>query len=169
VPNSSGSASNSTAGSQAAADPSQYIYAVTLATPQADGTIKHKVLYGQTLISISEAYGITINELRILNNMEANDTVIWPDQELLINTGSGAAEPQAESTPKSDAISTGTPTAVVPTLTSQPNPAATVVPTTFAAQSTNVNARPDPMPGLMLLGISGFVLIILLYFSPARK
>ena len=120
VPGSAGSPSNAPAESQAKADPGQFIYAVTLATPQADGTLKHKVMYGQTLISIAEAYGITVNELRANNDMEADDTVIWPDQELLIRAGTGAAEPLPTPTPEADMVAVSTETAVAPTPTSQP-------------------------------------------------
>ena len=64
---------------------------MTTATPQADGTVTHTVLYGQTLASIAEAYGVTIEQLRELNGMAATDSTIWVDQELIIQAGTGAA------------------------------------------------------------------------------
>ena len=44
----------------ATAGSSNYIYGVTLATSAADGSVTHTVLYGQTLATIAEAYGVTI-------------------------------------------------------------------------------------------------------------
>ena len=169
VPGSAGSTSNAPSESQTAADPSNYIYGVTLATPQADGTIKHTVLYGQTLISIAEAYGTTIDELRTLNNMEADDTIIWPEQVLLIQPGTGAAELQAASITDPVIIPEPSTTVVIPTSTSLPISVAVVVPTAQATQSSIADTGLDPKLGLMLLGLSGFVLVVLLYFSPPRK
>jgi len=152
-----------------AANTSQYIFGVTKATSLADGTIKHKVLYGQTLISIAEAYGTTVNDLRTLNKMDATDTVIWPDQELLIKQGTGASASSAAATPTPEITAAGTaevPT-LMPTLQSSSAPAAqpTQTPTHAARSETPL----DPKFGLMLLGISALVLVLLLYLSPARK
>ena len=156
-----------------AADPSQYIFGVTQATPQADGTIKHKVLYGQTLITIAEAYGTTVNELRTLNKMDATNTVIWPDQELLIKTGTGAAGftgsgiAHTQTTAASTAVTTAPTSAPQPTL--QPTSTLASEPTRIPTQPAVTEKRADPKLGLMLLGISALVLVILLFISPARK
>lgn len=153
-----------------AADPSQYIYGITKATPQADGTLKHKVLYGQTLITIAEAYGITVDELRTLNKMDATNTVIWPDQELLIKTATGASTPLAIPTQTAEATQGSAATALMPTATVQPLTAATTVePTLLPTQPASAEKRIDPKVGLMLLGFSALGLVILLFFSPARK
>jgi len=152
-----------------AADPSQYIFGVTKATPLADGTIRHKVLYGQTLITIAEAYGTTVNELRTLNKMDAADTVIWLDQELVIKQGTGAAPLQAAETPTPAIATASITTAVTAIPTSQPTSLPTAQPTRTSAQPTPAEKRSDPKVGLMLLGISALVLVMLLYFSPARK
>ena len=151
------------------AAPSQFIYGVTQATPRADGTIKHTVLYGQTLITIAEAYGTTVDELRALNQMGANNTVIWPDQELIIKTGTGAAVSQAAQTPTPEMIASSTATAAIPTQTIQPTLTATAEPTISPTQPAVRKTSPDPKLGLLLLGISALVLVLLLYFSPARK
>ena len=67
VPDSEGPTSETPVDPQVPAAPSQFIFGVTKATPQADGTIKHVVQYGQTLITIAEAYEITVDDLRTLN------------------------------------------------------------------------------------------------------
>ena len=151
------------------ADPSQYIFGVSKATPQADGAIKHKVLYGQTLITIAEAYGTTVNELRTLNKMDATNTVIWPDQELLIKPGTGLDASQAAPTPTLQVTAASTSTAAAPTPTSQPTSAPTAQPTRTPTQQVAAEKRADPKLGLMLLGISALALVVLLYLSPARK
>ena len=169
VPNRSGSSSVPTAGSPTAADPSQYIFGVTRATPQADGSIRHIVRYGQTLISIAEAYNTTADELRTLNKMGANNTVIWPDQELLIRSGTGVAEPLAAPTPTPEMTAATASLAAVQALPSQPSSTSTAQPTRIPTQTAAADTRLDPRLGLMLLGTSSLVLIMLLYFTPSRK
>lgn len=143
----------------ATTDLSNYVYSVTRATPLADGTIKHTVLYGQTLTSIADAYGISIETLRELNNMAADDTVIWAEQELLIQAGTGTEEAQVSSTPGATAT-----TQVLPTMTV---PSGTVTP-----QPTPVNTR-DGLSvktlGIWLVGISAVGLAVVLYFAFVRK
>ena len=70
-------------------DMSNYIFGVRAATPAPDGSIVHIVLFGQTLATISEAYKITVDDLRSLNGMAPDNTTIWPDQKLLIKKPEG--------------------------------------------------------------------------------
>jgi LysM repeat protein len=150
-------------------DPSQYIFGVSLATPQADGTIKHKVLYGQTLITIAEAYGTTVNELRTLNKMDASNTVIWPDQELLIKPATSTSGSQAAPTPTPQMTAASTSTAAAPTPTMQRTLVPTAQPTITPTQPAAAEPRADPKAGLMLLAISALALVVLLYLSPIRR
>lgn len=46
----------------------------------------HKVTQGDTLYSISRKYGISVNEIRRLNNLKQNQP-IKPGQKLLVNPG----------------------------------------------------------------------------------
>ena len=156
-------------GVQVTTAPSQYIFGVTPATPQADGTIKHTVLYGQTLISIAEAYKTSVDDLRTLNKMDANNTVIWPDQELLIRSGTGTAGQQATLSPTPQNTAESTATTAVLTSTSQPTAKVALEPTRIPTQPALSETSPDPKLGLMLLGISALVLVLLLFISPARK
>ena len=169
VPESEAPTSTTPAVDQPPAGPSQYIFGVTLATPQADGTIKHKVLYGQTLITIAEAYGTTVIELRALNKMDANNTVIWPDQELLIKSGTGTGGSQAVPTPTPQATAASTSTAAAPTPSLQPTSTVVTKATRIPTQPAVTEKRANPMLGLMLLAISALALVVLLYLSPARK
>ena len=152
VPGSAGSPSNAPAESQAKADPGQFIYAVTLATPQADGTLKHKVMYGQTLISIAEAYGITVNELRANNDMEADDTVIWPDQELLIRAVQAQPNRCLPRHLEADMVAASTETAVAPTPTSQPALIETAMPTQQTTQPVVAGYEAESKDGIIAFG-----------------
>jgi LysM repeat protein len=172
VPESSEPAPNATTDPLATADVSNYVYGVTTATPMADGTVKHTVLYGQTLSSIAEAYGITINALRELNNMGADATIIFPEQELLIQTATSPIEAQGSAVPETEASPIPSPTAVAQTQTLQPTPAATeesFTATALAAQETADEKQTLPPLGLFLVVFFGVGLVGFLIFSADRK
>ncbi len=62
---------------------------VPFVTPQGmqpDGSVIHVVQEGDTLASIAVAYGITVSELRRLNNIPPEEFVIRPGQRLLVKT-----------------------------------------------------------------------------------
>ena len=88
------------------ADLSNYIYGVVTATPKFDGTVTHIVQYGQTLLTIAEAYGITVEELRALNGFAADFTAIWPEDELIIRQGTGESAPTPSPTAEGTAVTT---------------------------------------------------------------
>ncbi len=151
-----------TANPQATADLSNYVFGVTKATPMADGRIEHVVKYGQTLVTIAEAYGTTIESLRTLNNMAADATLIYPEQKLLI-------------LPSTATVATQSTPAQLPTNTSQPDIASltpTTAPTTIPA-STMQPANPTTVvkkgngqavqnAGLLLIGLAAIGLVVVL-------
>ncbi len=57
---------------------------VVVSTPNPDGSIIHIVRYGQTLVMISEAYGIPISQIRTLNGMPEGIDDIYEGQRLII-------------------------------------------------------------------------------------
>ncbi|MBV6394042.1 MAG: hypothetical protein KPEEDBHJ_03288 [Anaerolineales bacterium] len=71
---------------------SEFMVPVALSTPRPDGTVIHKVQYGQSLWSIAIAYGTTIKNIQALNGMGDNQTV-YQGQELLVMTGATQAAP----------------------------------------------------------------------------
>ncbi len=157
---------------QATADLSNYVYGVTIATAQADGSIKHTVLGGQTLTSIAEAYGITIETLRELNQMEADDSTIWAGEELLIQpAGSGSAAAESTATP---GVETGqTDSQITPTGLAQayvPPPTQTVsgAPTAAVPAASPVERQTYQIFGILLIAVSGIGLVVMLYFSNKR-
>ena len=69
-----------------------------LATPDASGRIVHTVQAGDTLSSLAFRYGVTVNQIRELNNMSSDTVVLGTN--LVIKAGEGAAteEPPEEPT-----------------------------------------------------------------------
>jgi LysM repeat protein len=119
------------------------LYLVLTSTPGPDGTVIHEVQNGDSLYSIAVAYGLTINQLKTINNLSSND--IYVGQKLLIKVGD---------TPTATSIPSVTPTRTPrPTRTpSQPPP--TRAPT---LTSTPTEIPPSPTPSSVLLSIkSGF-------------
>jgi uncharacterized protein YkwD len=159
---SGGSVPGATANPQATADISNYIFGVTKATPMADGRIEHLVKYGQTLVTIAETYGTTIESLRTLNNMAADATLIYPEQKLLIQPATGIVAIQSTLAP-------------LPTNTSQPGillSAPTTAPTAFPIP-TRLPTNPTPAikdgngqavqnASLLLIGLAAIGLVVVL-------
>ena len=163
----------------ATADYSNYIYGVTTATPQADGTVTHTVLYGQTLASIAEAYGVTIEQLRELNGMAATDSTIWVDQELIIQAGTGAAstntdanatatvDAQSGAEAGADEETAPTPTSAPPTQTPPPTQGPTATPVVVeTGQGAGLLTR---NLGLILVVVCGGGLAVYLFVSSRMK
>ena len=169
IPNSSGSVPAATTNPLATADLTNYVYGVTRATPLADGSIKHTVLYGQTLASIAEAYGITIDTLQSLNDMAADATVIWPEQELLIQPGTSTTGAQETATPEAPASPTPNATAATQTQTPQPNLTGTATSFTATPQSAPSDVKLTRTLSILLLVLSAGGLVIFLYFSSTRE
>jgi LysM repeat protein len=72
---------------------------VIVSTPKADGSIYHVVQANQALWSIAIAYGITIDQLRQLNNFAANFTNIQVGESILIRAAyTPTAQPSATPT-----------------------------------------------------------------------
>ncbi|MCE1252573.1 MAG: LysM peptidoglycan-binding domain-containing protein [Anaerolineae bacterium] len=78
---------------------------VAVSTPQADGTVVHVVQSYQTLSSIADAYGTSVDTILTLNNLQA-DWSLQIGQELLIHpsnlTPSPSPHPLSLLTPDSD-------------------------------------------------------------------
>lgn len=63
------------------------ISAVLTITPNEDGSITHIVKYGETLIDIAQAYGLTLNELYALNrSLDPARPVYYEGQVLIIRS-----------------------------------------------------------------------------------
>lgn len=106
---------------------------IITATPLPSGEIWHLVLEGETLWGIAISYGFTMQSIRDLNGMLAEDSVIYPGDVLLIRTGvspsatvESPTSPTTTITPEHTATSTSSPTQK-PTLTPSPTAVITEV------------------------------------------
>jgi len=67
-----------------ATTPVEWIVPLTTSTPNAQGEVIHVVQNGQVLWNIADAYDVSIDDIRLLNNIAVDSTVINIGQELLI-------------------------------------------------------------------------------------
>jgi LysM repeat protein len=106
----------------------QFIVNVVTATPLADGSIYHTVQYGEFLVNIAQSYGLTMQQLKDLNNM--HDDYLKAGQRLKIRDAmSPTPSLSPTATPRPP---TRTPTAsatiATPTLTRTPTQTRTPTP-----------------------------------------
>jgi len=138
----------------------QLVAPVLTSTPKPDGSIIHPVQFGQALLTIAKAYGLTVDELKKRNNL-SGDT-IFEGQKLVIR---GSFTPTL--TP------TITLTPLPPTRTPQLTRTATLPPTDTAFPTVTETATPRPFLdelasidrttlAAIILGISGVGLLLVL-------
>jgi LysM repeat protein len=141
------------------------IYLVQTATPKPDGSVVHTVLSGQTLIGIAIAYGLTVAELKTMNNLTSD--VIYVGDKLIIrpaNTPGPTATITATITPTRAATSTRNPTRT-------PTSSSTSITTNITTQAdpTQTGASQpasDPLGKILViaiigLAVGGLILMIL--------
>lgn len=97
----------------------------------ADGVITHVVVTGDTLTSIAAKYGVTVDDIKRLNNIGA-DNLIFLGTTLIIraaNTATPTPEPSATPTPETPTATLEptkeVPATQTPTITPQPTPTPT--------------------------------------------
>jgi len=123
------------------------IYYVITATPKPDGSVVHIVQPGQTLIGIAQAYGISVTEIKTLNNL-TSDNIYVGDALLIIPAGNPA--------PTGTATSTSTATKVA-TATTQPTRTPTALPTRTPLSPTPAPAQAETSPDVL-----GNVLVVII-------
>ncbi len=141
-----------------------FVVAFPTSTPDMDGTIFHKVVYYDTLYSIAVNYGVTIEQIKTLNGLTAND--IYAGDILKISI-----KPTATITP------TRTPTVMAPTRTPTQTPMPTTPrPTRTATPTLNPNAG-SLFPkldrqwigfGLLIFSAVGFFVVFYFLFLKAK-
>jgi LysM repeat protein len=94
-------------------------------TPNEDGNIIHIVSEGQTLWSIAQSYGVTVDEIRQLNSMPAESADIYPGQQLLIRMGITMTPVLLDGTPT---VSSQAPEFTITPFTKKTAPTDTVTP-----------------------------------------
>ena len=121
-------------------------YAVQTTTPNGDGSIVHTVMAGQNLTLIAKAYGLTVAELKKLNNMTSD--ALYVGDVLIIRLGN---TPGPTDTPSPTGTSTRVATATrKPTRT--PTPTLSPVITTTAALTADPVQKDPPAAGADRLG-----------------
>ncbi|MDZ4767455.1 MAG: LysM peptidoglycan-binding domain-containing protein [Chloroflexota bacterium] len=100
------------------ATPIPFAAFVNAQPPQADGSILHVVRQGDTLAAIAFAYGVSVEEIRELNNLRGTRWILV-GQELKIQDAS-ATEATPALTPTATLSSGTTGTTTLPTLPAQP-------------------------------------------------
>jgi len=139
------------------------IYYVTIATPQADGSVVHIVLSGQTLITIAQAYGVSVAEIKALNYLTGDD--IYVGDPLIIRP---AGTPSPTETPTATVTAThiASPTRH-PTRTPTASPPSVLVGATEAATPTpaSTGQASDVVGNILVgaiavLGIGGVALML---------
>jgi len=110
-------------------------------TPNANGSITYIVQRGDTALGIALAFGISLDELLVLNSL-TEKSVIYPDQQIIIRAAYTPTPTLPTSTP------TGHPT-ITPWPTSTPTSTETPVPPTLT-----------PSPGLSVSAARGAVTAI---------
>jgi LysM repeat protein len=143
---------------------------ITTAAPNSDGSVIHVVKYGQPLAAIADAYKIPLADLLAQNNLTEN-SVIYPDQELLIEPANNqsptpteppkTAEETSEPTPKPSR----TPTKVLETDRTQATPTPTQTAQKNSGFLTGIFNGNTLWIGIVLVSISIFGLGLLFYTS----
>jgi uncharacterized protein YkwD len=121
---------------------------IIVSTPGPDGTIHHTVGYGQSLIGIAGAYGIPVNELATLNNINPDQI---SDGQILIIRVAVTAKP------------TNPPTLAAPT----DMPTLESLPTATVSEAAPVPLSPMRLTGMIIVGVC--VLLAILLLTVKRK
>ena len=146
---------------------------IITSTPNADGSIAHVVQFGETLIEIAQAYGITLNQLYANNNsLDPQNPQYYAGEVLFIRL-------KNTSTP----VLSPTYTPRTPTRTVRATRTATQPGTPVPPQATTPTPNPSPTPaaktlalddrtigyGFILVSLVGLVVVIFKGFIKAKS
>jgi uncharacterized protein YkwD len=175
LPAAAGSSAVTSGASQT--DPGAQTGGLLTSTPNSDGSISHIVAYGETLIDIAKAYGLTLADLIAINKLDPNSPVIYARQALLIRLA-------FTETPFMTATYTPRPPTRTPLPTRTPRPTLTLTPLrTPLPTRTTTTEPPFKLPSLDELGPArpalaytfiaisalGLILLVLTSFLPRKK
>lgn len=140
-----------------------YVVTVSTSTPDYDGNISHVVKSGETLYTIAVNYNVTIEQIKLLNQMTSND--IYPGNVLKISLK-----------PTPTITLTRTPTVMMPSRTptqtpmpTTPRPTGTITPTPIPSPNSLLPRIDRQWLGLGLLVLSAIGFFVVFYFLFLRK
>jgi uncharacterized protein YkwD len=145
-----------------------FISSVITSTPDESGIIIHTVQYGETLWTIAEAYGVTIDVILTNSSLPLSTTEVFEGQRLIIQT---ATEPTATPT-FTPTVDPGTPTPTQPRPTLTPFPTRTPAPTHTPTPPPSIIHRAfgeGKNVGIGLILICGLGLAIVVYVGFIKK
>lgn len=141
---------------------------ILTSTPWPDGSIYHIPKDGDALWSISEAYGVSIRDINIINGNSPEANEIYIGQPILIKRGEPVT-PTSEASPTPAAV-TPSPTIYKPSRT--PIPSATPMPTATATQppsKVQVVFGNSKLVGGTIIGTSLLGIVLVVLFGFLRK
>jgi LysM repeat protein len=141
---------------------------VIVSTPNADGSIYHYVVYGDTLWTIAEAYGVSPSDIMILNGNSPDANEVYAGTYLLIRKAN-TPTPYVESSP-TPVEHTPRPTVFQPSRT--PIPSKTPLPTATATPPPSLSQRifgNSQHVGLAMISFSLLGIILVVIFGFLRK
>lgn len=136
----------------------QYMIPVSLATARPDGDVVHEVKYGQSLWSIAIAYGVKIDQIKLLNNLTSNQ--VWTDQQLLVQKGATQPAPTATLAPSRTPRPTSSPAPALASPTRTPAPA--------SSASSPAAGSPTLVMFLVVAGACAGLIGLLFYYDLKR-
>lgn len=143
-------------------------YGILTSTPLPDGSIYHIVQSGESLWSISAAYGISGSDIMVLNGNSPEADEVYINQVLLIRRAN-TPTPTSNATP-TPIPTTPQPTVFVPSRTAIPTKTPLPTPTPTQPPSTTQLLFGDSKKiGLSMATISGFGLLLVIYFGFVKK
>lgn len=141
---------------------------VTIATPNPDGSIYHIVAYGDTLYDISQAYGVSPEDIMVNTGNSPQATDLREGDQLIIRF-KFTVTPTNNFTPTPIPV-TPQPTKIyispTATATRTPSPTATITPTPPLSHRVLGNSK---NVGSVLIGTGIFGLLVLVYFGFLKK
>jgi len=155
-------------GGTLAQDPTPNTYGILTSTPQTDGAIYHLVKEGESLWSISAAYGVSGSDIMVLNGNSAEADEVYIGQLLLIRKAN-TPTPTSNVTPTSEPT-TPQPTVFVPSRTPIPSktPLPTVTPT-LPPTTSQILFGDSQKVGITMAAISLAGLLVVVYFGFVKK
>jgi len=150
---------------------------VVVSTPNGDGSIVHIIKYGETLVDIAQAYGISLSDLISINKLDPKNPLYYENQPLIIRL---AFTP----TPYITTTFTPRPPTRTPLATRTPRPTRTPTPYLSPIPTRTNTSEPlvelptleelgpaRPIMAYAFIGISAVGLLVLLFtaFGPEKK